>query len=161
MKTDLTKMNITISQIVPGDELEFYKLIDDNREHLKNMRWAETATLFSTKEYLDWLLENTDKEHFRFIMVDGKIAGCLTLRLKSAGVYEIGFWIGNKYRRQGVVTTAVRIMLLTFPREYTIYAHIRQTNTGSMAVLKLNGFQFVDYSVIDEDVWQHFVRHSE
>lgn len=150
-------MNIRLAFPFSDDIQELYELIDANREHLSNLVWAETATFESTRDYVT---KTVGTEFFRLIMVDDKIAGVITLRPLNT-CYLIGYWVGKEFCGKGVATKAVSIMMKSsIAQQHHVYAHIRQTNRGSKAILTRNGFKEFDFIVTNGDeVWNRLVRY--
>ncbi|MBN1765493.1 MAG: GNAT family N-acetyltransferase [Sedimentisphaerales bacterium] len=84
---------------------------------------------------------------FGIILKDtGEVIGGLGLGKvdKKHKCAEVGYWLGRKYWRQGIMTEAVRLLLefgFTDLKLYRIYSHIFEPNTASRRVLEKCGFQ--------------------
>ena len=136
------------------DTKELYDLIDRNREHLTNLVWVKSATLQSTWEFLDGV--ECALETFRLIVVNGKIAGCITLR-HSHETSMIGYWLGHEFRGQGIMKAAVKEMLKGVDRP--VRAQIRCTNLSSMAILEDFGFMITNKFLKENEYWIDLVRY--
>lgn len=87
----------------------------------------------------------------RAIEVNGKYAGQIGIFPKEEGDAEIGYWLGEEYWGQGVITKAISLILKLaeeIVRPSSIYAKVIKDNIGSWKALEKNGFQFI--SEIDE-----------
>ena len=136
------------------DTKELYDLIDRNREHLTNLVWVKSATLQSTWEFLDGV--ECALETFRLIVVNGKIAGCITLRHGNE-CDIIGYWLGHEYRGDGIMKEAVAQMIRHWPR--AIRAQIREANSASMAILEGAGFMYMGKFLKDDEYWVDLVLY--
>lgn len=125
-----------------SDVDSLYGCIDRNREHLKNLAWAKDATLESTAAYIDQM-EDSRVEIFRLIIDSAApqadyVIGCITLRDRETH-YELGYWLDNAYRGQGVMTKIVNDVI-GYYAEKAVHARIRAVNKSSRRVLEKNGF---------------------
>ncbi len=79
------------------------------------------------------------------IVINDEVIGSIGLNKIYGHSAEIGYWLGKKYRGQGIMTEAVKLITkygfqkLKLRR---IYAYIFAWNKASAAVLKGNGFKY-------------------
>ncbi|MBK7407461.1 MAG: GNAT family N-acetyltransferase [Saprospirales bacterium] len=141
--------------------------------HLANNRkvWAGVRdafphpyTLENAKEFIEMVTAD-QPTHVFAIEIDGKAVGAIGYFVQE-DVYrysaEIGYWLGEPYWGQGLMTEVVKLMVeKTFERSnvWRLYAGVYHTNTGSQRVLEKAGFQkegvlrkavFKDGQVLDE-----------
>ncbi len=155
-------MNITLRKPTVADAEELYAVIDANREHLTNLVWAASATRLSTEKFLASVPAT---EKLKVILLDGRIVGMITLRKESYRTWSIGYWLAHDVRRKGIMTEAVKQMLVNVPKKDFVEAHIRKENIASRKVLAANGFMnhFVDISHDGKewlDVWVYKSTHG-
>lgn len=136
---------------------DLFYAIARNRQHLSKFSWARAATLNSTLEFLKGV---NDNETFRLIRYNGNVAGAVTLRFKSTGVTEIGYWVRKEYQGMNIASTAVHLILNESPIGGKVIAHIRQTNVRSLAVLNKNEFAVSDFYVLNGETWLNLVRYT-
>lgn len=155
-------MNITLRSAKVSDRDELYAVIDANREHLTNLVWASSATRLSTEKFL---ANVPPSETLKVILLDGRIVGMITLRKEHYRTQSIGYWLAHDVRRQGIMTAAVKQILLNVPKNHFVEAHVRKNNVASQKVLSANGFEndFVDISHNGKewlDVWVYKSQHG-
>ena len=98
-------------------------------------------------EYFIGLKINEDPVSTFVIEYEGQLSGLIGLHVQE-DVYcksaELGYWIGEPFWRKGIASEAVKLILnygfetLNLSR---IFAATYEYNTGSMKVLKKNGFR--------------------
>lgn len=110
----------------------------------------------------------------RCIEVDGGCAGAIGLHPKQdlwRRNLELGYWLGKPFRRQGIITEAIRRMVhlgfKEFPEITRIYATPFGSNTASQRALEKAGFtleaRLLGTLVKNgraEDEWIYAVRRS-
>lgn len=148
MKIELISPKLT-------DTLQFYNLIDANREHLKNLVWVKDATEASTKQFLMKVI--LGEPFFRLIEVDDQIAGTITIRQEADG-FSIGYWVAKEFSGMGVASLAVNKMLKVFTKGRIVHARVRRFNEGSLKVLEKNGFVIIGEQKIDNETWFTLAR---
>ncbi len=121
----------------------------DNYSLSKNLRDAfpHPYTLQDAEGFIESVLDmGEDMQCTRAIVVDGAAVGCVSLILgqdvyrKSA---EIGYWLGQAYWGQGIVSQAVAQMVEIGFLHYDIvriFADVFAPNIGSRRVLEKNAF---------------------
>lgn len=106
-------------------------------------------TLEDAKWYVNDCVEKGDNNQItRAIVVDGKAVGSIGIFVKD-DVYEksgeLGYWLGESYWRQGIMSRAVveicREAFAMFDIE-RIFAEPYSDNAGSRGVLEKAGFTF-------------------
>lgn len=131
-----------------------YELIDNNREHLSNLKWAKNATASKTMDFVvDMAL--TKHEDCRLILFRAKVAGVITVRTKPHQYAQLGFWLGHEFRRRGVMSTALKEMLVIHNRNMT--AIVRDGNTACRELLLKHKFK----TIRSENGWGHFLWKPE
>lgn len=148
-------MNILLSNPSNDDANELYAVIDRNRPFLLNLKWAQFATQESTEQFLQTIPES---ENLKLIKVDGVIAGVVTLRHAEPAVKQIGYWLDNDFRHQGIMQAAIRQMLETVDGEYhMVVAQIRKENHASAHILADVGFH-EEFGFFNTETQEHWVE---
>lgn len=129
---------------------ELYRVIDDSREALKNLVWAEKATLTSTRMFIS---------HVRgvrnLIVVNGEIAGMIETWLPDEdGFMTLGYWLSRKYRGYGIMQLVVKYVSDMIVERAPIKAKIKNGNRKSYRILASAGF--TPYGTNRE--WTYFLR---
>ncbi len=144
MELKLTKS--TLRPWRPGDEESLVRHAN-SRLIWRNLRDAfpHPYTLADAKHWIRIANSTTPINNFA-IVVDGAAAGAIGLVLKD-DVFrrsaEIGYWLGEEYWGNGIVTEAVRAVtdyaFATFDL-CRVYAGVFEWNPASMRVLEKAGF---------------------
>lgn len=155
-------MNITLRTAKVTDRDELYEVIAANREHLTNLVWAKSATRLSTEKFLASV---PSTETLKVILLDDRIVGMITLRKQHYRTQSIGYWLAHDVRCQGIMTAAVKQILLTVPKNHFVEAHVRQNNVASQKVLSANGFENDLVNISHDgkewlDVWVYKSKHG-
>ncbi len=117
-------------------------------ENLRNT-FPHPYLLEDAKWYVNDCILNEGKNQItRAICVDGKAVGSIGIFIKD-DVYEksgeLGYWLSEKYWRQGIMSQAVKILcqeaFLTFDI-VRIFAEPFDYNAGSRGVLEKAGFTY-------------------
>jgi len=133
----------------PGDAVSLAKYAD-NYEVAKNLRniFPQPYYLEDAKAYINACM-NSDRTRqcIKAIVVDNEAAGSIGFTLqedvhcKSA---ELGYWLGEPFWHQGIMSAAVKQICEYAFAEYDlvrIYAEPFAHNTGSRKVLEKAGFK--------------------
>lgn len=147
-----TKTFLTIKLLVITDAAQLYQLIDQSRMQLTNLVWSQSATLESTITFLENKLASSDKVHG--IFQNKKLVGVLELR-KKEDMFELGYWVGTKYRGRGIMKTAVKQLVDHQVKYHAIIAHIRQSNEASLKVLTNAGLKYDHTEMWQGEPWIH------
>lgn len=131
-------MNVTLRTAAVSDRDELYAVIDANREHLTNLIWVAGTTRVSTEKFLASI---PSSEKLKVVLLDGRIVGMITLRKEGIHLWSIGYWLANDVRRQGIMTEAVKQILVHVPKNHFVEAYVRKNNIASQKVLAANGFE--------------------
>jgi [ribosomal protein S5]-alanine N-acetyltransferase len=127
-----------------GDE----KSLAENANNYKI--WKNLKDIFpypyTLSDAYEWIKAAEDSPHTFAIEVGGKAVGGIGILLKD-DIYkknaEIGYWLGENFWGQGIISTAItEIVDFTF-RKYDvnrIFAGVFEYNTASMRVLEKAGF---------------------
>ena len=83
----------------------------------------------------------------RAVLVDGEVAGQLLLFTRD-GQREVGYWLAQRFWRQGVATAALRLFLVEVT-ERPLTGKIAPGNLASARVLEKCGFQRVEQNADD------------
>ena len=138
----------TLREWKPGDEEPLVRHAN-NRKVWRNLRDAfpHPYTVADAKHWIH--IANSTMPITNFAMVvDGAAAGGIGLVLKD-DVFrrsaEIGYWLGEEFWGQGIVTEAVRALtdyaFATFDL-CRLYAGVFEWNPASMRVLEKAGYEF-------------------
>lgn len=121
----------------------------DNPNIAKNLRnvFPNPYTVEDARWYVNDCIEKEGKGQLcRAIVVDGKAVGSIGIVVQS-DVYEksgeLGYWLGEDYWRQGIMSRAARQICEEAFRTFDIvriYAEPFEQNTGSRGVLETAGF---------------------
>jgi RimJ/RimL family protein N-acetyltransferase len=85
----------------------------------------------------------------RTILDDGLVAGNVAGFVVD-GRRELGYWLGRAFWGRGLATAAVREMIGLLA-ERPLYAHAAEHNTGSLTVLRRNGFVVIGRQAYQDD----------
>ena len=121
----------------------------DNRNvsrYLRN-KFPYPYTLRDAERYIDFCMRSEGKIGVnRAIVVDNKAVGSIGVSFQTdihEKCAEIGYWIGEKYWGQGIVTEAVKELCDMIFKKYgivRIYAEVIENNRPSAKVLEKAGF---------------------
>ena len=131
-----------------GDESSLIENIN-NKKIAKN-----TGTIpypYKLKDARSWIKRNLKlnrekKPEINFaIDINGMVIGGIGFRKIEGHKAEIGYWLGEKYWGQGIVTTAVKLITKYGFQELKlkrVYAHVFPFNKGSVRVLEKAGYKY-------------------
>lgn len=130
-----------------GDEKE---LIENISNPNVSKFLSEVPCPYKMKDAKEWLKISKEKNVFAFAIIlesEKQIVGGIGLHdtNKFKGISELGYWLGEKYHRQGIMSEASRAVLdfafkkLKLRRVYA-YAYIK--NEASNSLLKKLGFKY-------------------
>ncbi|MGM0844695.1 MAG: GNAT family N-acetyltransferase [Bacillota bacterium] len=98
------------------DAEEFYALTDSSREYLRKwLPWLDgTKSPQDTKEFIQNSLTNfaQQKSLSTLILFKGEIAGTAGFNLidRNNGIAYIGYWLGESYQGQGIMSRVVKAL---------------------------------------------------
>lgn len=170
----LVGRRVTLRAPQPKDFLSWHRLRRESRAFLKpyEPRWTEAD--LSRLVYRARLrrsrmeaLRGTDFTFFVFIEEDRemRLAGGLTLsniRRRAAQHVSLGYWMGEKYAGQGLMTDAVATVLpFVFDTLglHRIHAAFLPDNIASRRVLEKNGFREEGYAENYLQIDGHWADH--
>lgn len=141
------------------DAPALYKVVDQNRDHLKTfLPWAETMT--SVEEEAAFLkqvlaLVAEGKALFFLIYKRDQLIGMIDLHAWNEKVRkaEVGYWLAKKETGQGITTATVRKFCDIAFTDYALnQLELRANvlNAGSNGVAEKSGFRFVGVKHEDE-----------
>ena len=132
-----------------GDEESLRKNINNKKIYRNTLKIPYPYTL---KDAREWIVKNLKEErrkkhsNVNFVIdIDGRVVGAVGLDEIKEYKAEIGYWLGEKYWGQGIMTEAVRLVTkfgfnkLGLKR---IYARVFPWNKASMRVLEKAGYKF-------------------
>ncbi len=136
-----------LRQLRPSDRDEL-AVLADNRTIWRNLRdiFPHPYSIEDADFYISLILQEETQYSFA-IEVNGRFAGMIGLVPLTdvyRGTADIGYWLGEPYWGQGIMTEAVSLVtryafeVLDFKR---LHAGIFDYNKGSMRVLSKCGFQ--------------------
>ena len=119
------------------------------------------------KEFLATFSNNKkNAKSLSFIVdINGDAAGEIDLLLEDKHKAKISYWLGKKYRGQGIMTKAVKLFTNYAFNKYKIkriYGYVRTFNKPSLKVLKNAGYKlegilrknkFKEGKYLDDMVW--------
>ncbi len=79
------------------------------------------------------------------IDIDGKVIGSIGLEKIDGHKAEIGYWLGEKYWGQGIMNSAVKLIMEYAFRKLRlrrVYANVFPSNKASARVLKKAGYKY-------------------
>jgi RimJ/RimL family protein N-acetyltransferase len=76
-------------------------------------------------------------------------------------MFELGYWVGTKYRGKGFMKIAVKQLVDSETKFHTIAAHIRETNEASHKILQNAGLTFDHVELWQGEQWLHLKREKE
>lgn len=131
-----------------GDEASLMENINSKKVY------RPTLTIpypYTTKDAKEWIKRNqrfANKKHPESINfaidIDGDVVGGIELSKIEGHRAEIGYWLGERYWRKGIMTEAVKVVT-RFGFEKLglrrIYAGVFPFNKASMRVLEKAGYQ--------------------
>ncbi len=141
---------MSIRMIEPQDADELMKLVDANRQYLRQwLPWLDCTTEMKHMEgFISRSLHDyADKKGAVFVILDGgKIVGVCGFNLLDwkTGVGEIGYWLSQDCQGSGLMTDSIRqILTYGFGRLGLSLCRIRAAtgNRKSRAVAERLGFQ--------------------
>jgi RimJ/RimL family protein N-acetyltransferase len=127
---------IKLVELEISDAHEVYQCVDFSRPHLKNLIWAETATLESVQDYIRSTIENGNKMHGIRKIDTNEFVGVIELRNKTLHC-EVGYWIDIRHRGNKYASEALRKVI----DETGVYVRgqVRLENLRSQGVMKRAG----------------------
>jgi len=78
------------------------------------------------------------------IVIDGELAGCIGFESIDKHKAELGFWLGEEYWGQGIMTQAIRLFTRYGMDRFglrRVYAYVFPFNRASMKVLEKAGYK--------------------
>ncbi|MBU0546921.1 GNAT family N-acetyltransferase, partial [Patescibacteria group bacterium] len=141
--------NFILRPFKKGDESSLVKNINDKTITRNTLRIPYPYRL---KDAHSWINLNSkfnkkkNKKEINFaIDMSGMVVGSVGLSKIEDHKAEIGYWLGKKYRRQGIMTEAVKLVTKYSFDELKlkrVYAFIFIRNKISEGVVKKNGFKY-------------------
>lgn len=163
--------NLQLRPFTLNDAKEFYDLIIESKSFLRKwLGWVDTIqsvedTIKNLKSRLNEPAENNGYPKSFAIIFDGNIVGTIgynTIDNKNK-VGLIGYWIGESYRGQGIMSQAFEAIVhygFTTLNLNRVEVNVAVKNTKSRALPER--FSFHHEGTIREAEWlyDHFVDHA-
>lgn len=132
-----------------SDAKDIQKNINNKKIYEPTLRIPYPYTL---KHANDWLKrnmssyrkKNKDRLHLA-IVIDGEVVGSVGLIKIEGHKSEIGYWLGEKFWGQGIMTQAVKLLTKYGFENFglkRITGHVFSSNKASARVLEKAGFKF-------------------
>ncbi|MCD6270294.1 GNAT family N-acetyltransferase [bacterium] len=130
-----------------GDEESLRRSINNRTIYKNTLSIPYPYTLKDAKKWVAKAIEKTkqrksDSVYF-VIDIGGEVAGSVSFTKIKQYKAEIGYWLGEKYWRQGIMTEAVKLATKFGFKELKlkrIYAYVFPWNKASMRVLEKAGY---------------------
>lgn len=131
-----------------GDEKSLALNINNKKIYRNTLHIPHPYTLKDAKKWISENLKQAKNKKFRdinfVIDINGEVAGGIGFHNIKEHKAEIGYWLGEKYWGQGIMTKAVKLAIkfgfekLKLKR---IYAFVFLWNKPSVRVLEKNSFK--------------------
>lgn len=142
---------VSLRLFAEDDKEEFYNLLADSKDHLKKwITWVDSVKCIedaeeSLKLRIGGLVESGGYPMWFAIIYKEEIAGTIGFNDidKVNGVGELGYWLGEKYQRQGIMSKAFKVIISYGFKELNlnrIEAYIAAGNERSRVLPKRFGF---------------------
>lgn len=142
---------IELKQLEPSDSIDIFETIDDQRDYLG--KWlpfvAFTKEITDTERYIDSVV-NATEDRFEYVFAIRKhneFVGLIGFKDtdKQNKKTEIGYWLSEKYQKQGIVTKSFdKLCDFAFNKLgiNRIQVKCAVENTSSKNIPKKLGFKF-------------------
>ena len=156
---------ITLAVLAESEADALYRLVDQNRQYLAEyLPWAITNKLEDSREFIQKVhRDRLAKTDYGFgVYVGGVIAGHISLmHLSSQQTPEIGYWIGEEWKGQGITTKVAekitRLAMADLGID-TIIIKAATTNAASNKIAQKLGYEQCSVEQDDEgraiNVWR-------
>jgi ribosomal-protein-serine acetyltransferase len=104
---------IEVREWAPGDAVEAFAEIDQNRDRLRDwLPWVDTTrSADDVRAFIERCAASEGKQRSFGIYVDGVLAGNIGLGLNDDNAGEVGYWITEAFQGRGLVTSAARALI--------------------------------------------------
>lgn len=144
----IRKEKFTIRNLEPEeDKLDYIKNIN-NEDVLRYMGSSYPFTEEKYDKLVDHMRENANDSFDFVIEIDDEVVGSVGLNIQnkkmSKHVGEIDYWISNKHAGKGIVSEAIKIIIVYAFHELVllkVISKIFTKNIASARVLEKNGFE--------------------
>jgi ribosomal-protein-serine acetyltransferase len=101
---------VELREWVPGDSLEAFAEVDQNRERLRDwLPWVDsTRSPEDIRAFIERCAASEGRQRSFGIYVDGVLAGNIGLSVDDDNAGEIGYWITGAFEGRGLITRAAR-----------------------------------------------------
>jgi ribosomal-protein-serine acetyltransferase len=147
---------ITLAVLAESEADELYNLVDRNRQYLSEyLPWAITNKLEDSRVFIQKVRRDrvAETDYGFGVYVDGALAGHVSLmHLSSQQTPEIGYWIGEEWKGQGITTKVAekitRLAMADLGID-TIIIKAATTNAASNKIAQKLGYE--QFSVEQDD----------
>jgi ribosomal-protein-serine acetyltransferase len=143
-----------------------FRLVDDNRTYLKQwLPWLDNnQTAADSRTFIRTSEDRANNELISAIYTDHKLIGIIGLNYIDwkNRLSGIGYWLGEPYQRQGIITRACKAVLnygFTTLNLNRIDIRCATENIRSQAVAKRLGLMYEGTIRDAEWLYDHFVDH--
>lgn len=138
---------VELRPLVSSDAAAFFALVQRNRAFLT--RYGDyTDLVSSTEAEIAAGFSNLAEGSLAMgIWRGAELLGRADLNSIKAGVYVLGYWLGEEYSGQGIMTAACRALIETAVQTCgaaEIWAGVRHANQASIRLLERLGFSVYD-----------------
>ena len=150
MKEWTVRENVKLRLVKPDDAKSLYDQIEKTRSQLaKYMPWGEsTQSIEDEREFLEYCQVRMESQKLwnASILIDGKAVGMIDLHNIDFDNQhaEVGYWLGNEYQGNGVMTDCLKKLLDIGFDELNLHKIkllAEVVNVASNAVAKKVGFK--------------------
>jgi len=133
--------------IKKGDESSLIKNINNKKIARNTLRIPYPYTLKDARSWIKHSLKlRRKKTEIRFVIdMNGEVVGGVGINKIEHHKGELGYWLGEKYWGQGIMTEAVKLVTkhaFTKLGLRRLYAHVFSFNKASARVLKRAGYKY-------------------
>ncbi|MEN1966571.1 GNAT family protein [Lentibacillus sp. N15] len=159
---------VTLKLLVFTDAQALFHLTDQSRDNLREwLSWVDqTETVDDSRAFIEHTLQQYDdnKGLTAAIMYQGQLAGTISFNSFdwSCRIGYIGYWLGEEFQGQGIMTRAVRAFIdygFTDLALHRIDIRAAYENSKSRAIPERLGF--VEEGLLRQTEWlyDHYVDH--
>ena len=131
-------MKISVNRLTEADIPGMHHEIRNSLGHLKELGWVERSLYLQFRNHYRQIIKMEDLMVF-VIRVDGEVAGAVEVEDKK-DCWFIGYWIGVRFRRKGIVTQCIQdILNHDIPHTKPLTARVAPDNVASIKILEKLG----------------------
>lgn len=138
---------VTLRDVRPSDVAVFY----DNQADPASAQMAGVPIRDRAAFEAHWARTGQDPANVRCTVVDGDEVVGDVVSFVMDGHRQIGYRIGRAYWNRGIASRAVQLFVTEVELRRPLFAHVLETNVGSLRVLEKAGFVEVGRQLVDGD----------